>query len=139
MRSFKIYFLSNFQICNFFCDTNLLTTVTILYITSHDLFYKWKSIAFDFLHPFNPSPTHICFFFNWNIVDVKLCKLQVSDQIRSDESLSRVWFFVTPWITARQASLSINNSWSSPRLTSIESVMPSSWLGLSNIWNILIY
>ena len=35
---------------------------------------------------------------------------------------------VTPWIAARQASLSITNSWSSLRLTSIESVMPSSHL-----------
>ena len=34
----------------------------------------------------------------------------------------------TPWIAARQASLSITNSWSSLRLTSIESVMPSSHL-----------
>ena len=33
-----------------------------------------------------------------------------------------------PWIAARQASLSITNSWSSPRLMSIESVMPSSHL-----------
>ena len=32
----------------------------------------------------------------------------------------------TPWITARQASLSITNSRSSPKLMSIESVMPSS-------------
>ena len=45
-----------------------------------------------------------------------------------DQSLSLVWLFVTPWISARQASLSINNSRSSPRLTSIESVMPSSHL-----------
>ena len=37
----------------------------------------------------------------------------------------------TPWITARQASLSITNSWSSPKLMSIESVMPSSHLILS--------
>ena len=44
------------------------------------------------------------------------------------QSLSRVWLFATPWIAARQASLSITNSWSSPRLTSIESVMPSSHL-----------
>ena len=44
----------------------------------------------------------------------------------SVQSLSQVWFFTTPWITARQASLSITNSWSSLRLTSIESVMPSS-------------
>ena len=51
-----------------------------------------------------------------------------SDQIRSDQSLSHVRLFSTPWIAARQASLSITNSWSSLRLTSIESVMPSSHL-----------
>ena len=50
------------------------------------------------------------------------------DQIRSDQSLSRVRLFATPWIAARQASLSITNSRSSLRLTSIESVMPSSHL-----------
>ena len=49
-------------------------------------------------------------------------------QFSSVQSLSRVQLFVTPWITARQASLSITNSWSSLRLTSIESVMPSSHL-----------
>ena len=48
--------------------------------------------------------------------------------IRSDQSLSRVRLFATPWIAACQASLSITNSWSSLRLTSIESVMPSSHL-----------
>ena len=48
--------------------------------------------------------------------------------IRSDQSLSRVRLFATPWIAARQASLSITNPRSSPRLTSIESVMPSSHL-----------
>ena len=51
-----------------------------------------------------------------------------SDQIRSHQSLSRVRLFATPWITARQASLSITNSRSSLRLMSIESVMPSSHL-----------
>ena len=51
-----------------------------------------------------------------------------SDQIRSEQLLSRVWLFATPWIAARQASLSITNSQSSPRLTSIKSVMPSSHL-----------
>ena len=50
------------------------------------------------------------------------------DQIRSDQSLSRVLLFVTPWIAACQASLSITNSRSSLRLMSIESVMPSSHL-----------
>lgn len=51
-----------------------------------------------------------------------------SDQIRSDQSLSRVRLFATPWIAAYQASLSITNSQSLLRLTSIESVMPSSHL-----------
>jgi len=49
-------------------------------------------------------------------------------QIRSDQSLSHVRLFATPWIAARQASLSITNSRSSLRLTSIKSVMPSSHL-----------
>ena len=49
-------------------------------------------------------------------------------QIRSDQSLSHVQLFATPWIAARQAFLSITNSRSSLRLTSIESVMPSSHL-----------
>ena len=46
----------------------------------------------------------------------------------SVQSLSHVQFFATPWITSRQARLSITNSRSSLRLTSIESVMPSSHL-----------
>ena len=44
------------------------------------------------------------------------------------QSLSHVRLFATPWTTARQASLSITNTRSSLRLTSIESVMPSSHL-----------
>ena len=46
----------------------------------------------------------------------------------SVQSLSSVRLFVTPWIAARQASLSITNSWSSFRFMSIRSVMPSSHL-----------
>ena len=46
----------------------------------------------------------------------------------SVQSLSRVLLFATPWIAARQASLSITNSRSSLKLTSIELVMPSSHL-----------
>ena len=46
----------------------------------------------------------------------------------SVQSLSHVRLFATPWVAARQASLSITNSWSSPKLMCIESVMPSSHL-----------
>ena len=51
-----------------------------------------------------------------------------SAQFSSVQSLSHVPLFVTPWIAARQASLSITNSRSSLRLTSIESVIRSSHL-----------
>ena len=51
-----------------------------------------------------------------------------SVQFSSVQLLSCVRLFVTPWIAAHQASLSITNSWSSLKLTSIESVMPSSHL-----------
>ena len=51
-------------------------------------------------------------------------------QFSSVQSLSRVRLFATPGIAACQASLSITISWSSLRLTSIESVMPSSHLNL---------
>ena len=54
--------------------------------------------------------------------------LLTSDQIRSYQALSRVRLFATPWIAARQASLSITNSQTSLKLTSIESVMTSSHL-----------
>ena len=51
-----------------------------------------------------------------------------SQGFTSDQSLSRVRLLVTPWIAACQASLSITNSQSLLRLTSIESVVPSSHL-----------
>ena len=46
----------------------------------------------------------------------------------SVQSLSPVRLFATPWTAARQASLSITNSQSLPKLTFIESVMPSNHL-----------
>ena len=58
--------------------------------------------------------------------------LWISSLFSSVQSLSHVRLFVTPWIAARQASLSITNSQSSLRLTSIKSVMPSSHLILSS-------
>ena len=48
--------------------------------------------------------------------------------ISSVQSLNCVQLFATPWITACQASLSITNSQSLPKLISIESVMPSNHL-----------
>ena len=58
---------------------------------------------------------------------------QLSVQFSSVQLLSRVRLFATPGIAARQASLSITDSQGSLRLTSIESVMPSSHLTLSRL------
>ena len=51
-----------------------------------------------------------------------------SVQFSSVQSLSRVQLFTTPWTAARQASLSITNSWNPTKLISIELVMPSNHL-----------
>ena len=85
----------------------------------------------DFLLPFSLPP---CFARALFASHLDFCQRKaqfshsLSHQIRSDQPLSRVWLFATPWIAARQASLSITNSRSSLRLMSIKSVMPSSHL-----------
>ena len=60
----------------------------------------------------------------WPLLRTSAHRLEVS----SIQSLSPVRLSVTPWITARQASLSITNSRSLIKPMSIESVMPSSHL-----------
>ena len=77
-------------------------------------------------------------YLQWNKHDVLSMGMQVrkwdriplfsqpSVQFSSVQSLSRVWLFATPWIAARQASLSITNSRSPLKLVFIKSVMPSS-------------
>ena len=57
-----------------------------------------------------------------------MCSIVTIVNNQSVQSLSRVRLFATPWISAHQASLSITKSWSSPKLMSIESVMPFSHL-----------
>ena len=49
-------------------------------------------------------------------------------RFNSVQLLSRVWLFATPWTAAHQASLSITNSQSPPKLMCIEYVMPSNHL-----------
>ena len=65
-----------------------------------------------------------CVLYPWAFKEA----LEESVQFSSVQSLSRVWLSATPWIAACRASLSITNSWSPPKLMSIESVIPSSHL-----------
>ena len=67
--------------------------------------------------------TKKCPFCHWTVLVCLYAKLL---QFSSVQSLSRVQLFATPWIAACQASLSITNSRSSPKLMSIRTVMPSS-------------
>ena len=92
---------------------------------------KWKIL------PLHRRP-HFCKLWMWQCSADKVTAsyfvildfMRASLQFSSVQSLSRARLFATPWITARQASLSITNSRSSLRLTPIESVMPSSHLNL---------
>ena len=83
----------------------------------------WSSVLSDLLF----IPWSIFFSFSSYILQFCLILLY-NFQFSSVQSLSCVQLFVTPWIAARQASLSIPNSQSSLKLTSMESVMPSSHL-----------
>ena len=86
------------------------------------------------------SPTSYCKLLPPRLGPLTFCRLfphcayhllrhnVLSVQFSSVQSLSRVRLFATPWIAAHQASLSIINSRSSPKLMCIESVMPSSYL-----------
>ena len=87
-----------------------------------------------YLAPFiRMSSKHVCKSDTFESMTVSLGTqlTQSAIQFSSVQSLSRVRLFVTPWTAAHQASLSITNSQNSPKLTSIESEMPSSHLILS--------
>ena len=73
--------------------------------------------------PYSPLSLH---WFHLHHYLVAAKSENASQNFSSIQSLSRVWPF------ARQASLSITNSWSLLKLMSIESVMPSSHLILSH-------
>ena len=78
--------------------------------------YDWNTIGYH--------QNHFTMLWVLHLSIVLPCNFQFS----SVQLLSRVRLFATPWIAARQASLSITNSQSLLKLMSIESVMPSSHL-----------
>ena len=79
-------------------------------------FLSFKS-QFRYDLPYETSP-------HWEVPSISSSVIQFS----SVQSLIRVQLFATPWIAAPQASLSITNSQSSPKLMCIELVIPSSHL-----------
>ena len=93
-------------------------------------FNHHKSICHYCLQHLEQSSTHAiqrCIILPyWTFSESAENPLTIATCISSVHSLSYVWLFATPKITAYQGSLSITNSWSSLKFISIESVMPSS-------------
>ena len=89
-----------------------------------------KCLTFIHLITENVPLRSFIFAFLWLEIRFKIFTLFKNHLmfISSVRLLSCVWLFATPWIAAHQASLSIINSWSLPKLMSIESVMSSSHL-----------
>ena len=106
--------------------------LSVLFIFSKNQLLVSLILAVAFLVSISLTSTliFIISFLSLNsVLFFELLKVKFSSvQFSSLQSLSCVRLFATPWIAARQASLSITNSQSSPRLLSIESVMPSSHL-----------
>ena len=84
----------------------------------------WWQVFQQFLH----TKHYLKDFTQMNLSSIEQHVRERSVSTFSSVQFSRVRLFATPWIAARQASLSITNSRSSLRLMSIESVMPSSHL-----------
>ena len=96
-----------------------------MYYFAHSAFFKNQTLTKEVI---NFKCTHDIGIILWWILRV-LNHLRMSNvQYQLSSVTSRVWPFATPWIAAHQASPSITNSLSSLKLTSIESVMPSSHL-----------
>ena len=91
-------------------------------IASCLIYYACSFHLFLVTRMYAPKSRSLCQFICWCIWGVRnSLSVQFSQ-------LSHVRLFVTPWTTARQAFLSITNSWSLPELMSIELVMPSNHL-----------
>ena len=96
----------------------------------HSSLHAWLPLTMSI---FNSDEKKYCLWCKcwWNYISVITgfsSRLYLACEFSSVQSLSRVGLFATPWIAARQASLSITNSRSSLKLMSIKSVMPSSHL-----------
>ena len=111
---------------------NILIMLTLL-IHEHRIFFHLFISSISFIKVCSFQHTHIltswlnlfCFFFDSIVNKIIFFILKIFCSV---QSYSCVWLFVTPLTAARQASLSITDSWSLLKLMSMESVMPSNHL-----------
>ena len=103
----------------------------ILYQLSHQgspRILEWVAYPFSRGSPQPRNQTGISFIAGGFFTKWAMREALVKVQISSVQLLSHVQLFVTPWIAARKASLSVTNSRSLPKPMSIESVIPSNHL-----------
>ena len=85
---------------------------------------KWYFPSFS-LFSFSSCIFFLLFLFFFSETIYIKCQIETFSSV---QSLSRVWLFAAPWTAARQATLSITNCWSLPKLRFVESVIPSNHL-----------
>ena len=113
---------SMIQLCISDPDTDILSLIRWYFSTINFLFFAEMFIVSFFKQLKTENNP---FFKRWMVKQNTVYSYQRSSSVHF---LSHVWLFATPWTTARQLSLSITNSWSLLKLTSIELVMPSNHL-----------
>jgi len=97
---------------------SLGTGRSIDYMNDYLVLCSEQSITYKIFKVYLPSIWN-------NTLNSHSLNMQKLTQFSSVQSLNRVRLFETPLTAARQASLSITNSWSLHKLISIELVMPS--------------
>ena len=113
--NFLIFIQSYSTIFSTYCLWSIFRVVQINAFSSEWLFNSWWKLLYSFFSYLY----FLVFYILYNRRDKWICSVQ---------SLSCVWLFATLWTAACQASMSITNSQSLPKLMSIESVMPSNHL-----------
>ena len=120
------------QPCGLFVSSTLAVALrpTSLSCLFSVLPHCFPPVCFLYLWVWFHFVTYVCFFYSLDFTYkcIEYLSFFIWQSISSVQSLSYIWLFATPRIAARQASLSITNSWSSLKLMSIELVMPSSHL-----------
>ena len=102
-----------------------ITDLNLRSITQSPGFFRIAWILCNFLVIISSAYNRRTFLIVWETLWLPYLTIYMQSSV---QSLSHVWLFVSPWIAACQASLSITNSWNQLKLMSNESVMPSNHL-----------
>ena len=116
------------SICSRYCPYSThIPLETFIISTHHSLTASGQYVHLCWIAPSSHWNQFAQWLVEWKYLGIKV-PLRDSFPFSSVQSLSHIRLFATPWITARQASLSVTNFWSLPKHMSVKLVMPSSYL-----------